>query len=250
VTAAGAGLAVLGVLALALVALSVTGARRSQRAVPDLDAYLARWRQLHGGYDPRGSRLLHGWLRLSYAAARPLAVAGVAPDVLTLWGLWCALAVLVAALGGGRWLLAAALLLGVSGLADSLDGCVAVLTDRATRWGYVLDSLVDRVADVVYLLALVAAGGAAWAAVAAGTALFLLEYLRARAGNAGVEEIAVVTVGERGARVALCAGGLLSAGLFAERAALVAGSTLGVLALLGAVALVQLAVAVRRRLRS
>lgn len=231
-----------------LLAASLASARRPTAAVPDFDGYLTRWSPLHGGYDPRRNAPLLGWLRLSHAVARPLARRGVLPDVLTLWGLWLALAVLVLAEAGGRWPLLAGWVLVASGLADTLDGCVAVLTDRATRWGYVLDSLVDRTTDVAYLVALDLVGAPTPLTVAAGVAMFTLEYLRARAGNAGMGEIGVVTVGERATRVILCSAGIFFAGVYVSRAALVATLASWALVAVGAVALVQLGVAVRRSL--
>lgn len=232
----------------ALVAVTLASARRPAVAPPGFEEYLRRWAPLHGGYDPRANRWLLGWLRLSFVVGRPLARRGVLPDLLTLWGVWFAFAVFVPARAGGRWPLLAAWLLVASGLADTLDGCVAVLTDRATRWGYVLDSVVDRVVDVVYLFAVVGIGGRASIALAAGIAFFLLEYLRARAGNAGMDEVGVVTVGERAMRVIFCAVGLLFAGVYPARAALVADLALAALATFSAVGFVQLTLAVRRAL--
>jgi CDP-diacylglycerol--glycerol-3-phosphate 3-phosphatidyltransferase len=234
--------------AAALATVTLATARRPAAPVPDVGGYLARWSPLHGDYDPRRNAFLLGWLRLSYALARPLARRGVLPDVLTLWGLWLAFAVYVPARAGGRWALAAGLVLVASGLADTLDGCVAVLTERTTRWGYVLDSVVDRACDVVYLFAVVAVGGRADLALAAGLAFWFLEYLRARAGNAGMARVEVVTVGERATRVICCALGLVVAGLLPARAALAADLALGVLALLSAAGVAQLLVAVRRTL--
>lgn len=243
----------IGLLALlaagaALVALTLGTARRFLGVIPDFDGYLTRWSPLHGGYDARANIWLLGWLRLSYTVARPLARRGVLPDALTLWGVWLAFAVFVPAQAGGRWPLLAGWVLVSSGLADTLDGCVAVLTDRATRWGYVLDSVVDRVVDVVYLLAVVGAGGRADLAVVAGTAFFLLEYLRARAGNAGMGEVEMITVGERAMRVIFCAVGLFFGGLAPARADLIATLALGALAAFSIAGFVQLAAAVRRRL--
>ena len=65
-------------------------------------------------------------------------------------------------------MLLAVVLVVVSGLLDGLDGAVAVLTDRATRWGHVLDSLVDRCSDGLYLVALWLVGAPAGVCVAAG----------------------------------------------------------------------------------
>lgn len=235
-------------VAAALMAVSLRTARRPAGPVPSFDEYLDRWAPLHGGYEARGNPWLAGWLRLSYAVARPLARRGVLPDVVTVWGIWLALAVFVPAQAGGRWPLLAGWVLVASGLADTLDGAVAVLTDRATRWGYVLDSLVDRVVDLVYLAAVVGVGGRADLAVAAGVAFFLLEYLRARAGNAGMGEIGVVTVGERAMRVIFCALGIFAGGLFPTRAPLLASLTLAVLAAFSLAGFFQLVAAVRQRL--
>ncbi len=234
--------------AAALVAATLATARRPATPIPGFDVYLERWSPLHGGYDARRNAPLLGWLRLSHAVSVPLARRGVLPDLLTVWGVWLALAVGVLADAGGRWLLLAGWVLVVSGLADTLDGCVAVLTERTTRWGFVLDSLVDRVADVVYLVALVAVGAPPAVAVAAGVALFLLEYLRARAGNAGMDEIGVVTVGERATRVILCAVGLFFGGVAVGWAGAIAAVTAWSLVVVGAVALAQLTVSVRRSL--
>jgi phosphatidylglycerophosphate synthase len=232
-----------------LLVVTVVTARRPRDAVPTFEGYLDRWSVLHGGYDARGSVVLRSWLRLAFAIGRPLARRGVQPDVLSVWSVWLATAVLVSALAGDRWLLLGAALLVLSGLGDALDGCVAALTDRATPWGYVVDSMVDRVNDGIYLVAVWLTGGLAGLAVGAGAAFGLLEYLRARAGNAGMGEVGVATVGERGARVTLCAVALLAGGIVPEHAALVASACLGVLLVLSVVGLAQLGVHVRRRLQ-
>lgn len=233
---------------LGLLAATAATARRPSAPIPDLDGYRRRWAALHGGYDPRANAWLHGWLRLTYRLARPLARAGVSPDILTLWGAWFAFAVFVPAQAGQRWPLLAGLLVVVSGWSDTLDGCVAALTDRASRWGYVLDSVVDRVVDAVHLLAVWSVGGPAWLALVAGACGFLQEYTRARAGNAGMGEVGVVTVGERATRVIVTALALLLGGVLVGRAAAMATLGLAVLAALSVISLGQVLVYVRRRL--
>ena len=248
-TAAGAGLLTLGVCGLALVVLAVVTARPPAAVVPGRDGYFARWSVLHGGYDPRtGNPWLRGWLTGVHAVARPLARRGVQPDVVTLATLWLALAVLALAAAGGRWALAAGAALVVSGLLDSLDGCVAVLSGRTTRWGYVLDSVVDRASDAVYLLAAVAVGCPPELAVALGFAFFTMEYLRARAGNAGGDPVVRITMAERPTRVIVLAGTLLLSGALLELADVL--TVVGPAALLAmtVLATVQLGVTVRRQL--
>jgi len=96
---------------------------------------------------------------------------------------------------------------------DGIDGCVAALNNRATRFGFVLDSVVDRLSDGLFLSALAVGGGEPAWAVAAGGTLMMLEYTRARAGGAGFREVGVVTVGERPTRTVAAIAGLLGAQL-------------------------------------
>jgi phosphatidylglycerophosphate synthase len=173
---------------------------------------------------------------MAYRLGRPLARAGVTPDAVTMMGIAVTALALPPAAVGGRWPLLAVLVVTVSGLLDNLDGCVAVLTGRTTRWGYVVDSLADRVCDGLYLVTLWLAGAPAGLCVGAGAAVVLLEYGRARATGAGFDEIGLITVGERPTRIVLTCFGLLFAGLlprFAEwSAGAGAAATLGV-ALIG-----------------
>jgi CDP-diacylglycerol--glycerol-3-phosphate 3-phosphatidyltransferase len=219
------------------------------RDVPSRDAYLDRWAVLHGGYDPRSSRFVGPWLATVYALARPLARLGVRPDVVTVLGLVLSGSVVWLSTAGGRWVLLAAFVVGASGVLDSLDGAVAVLTDRVTRWGAVLDSVVDRISDVLYLVALWVVGAPAWVCVAAGVAVLTQEYARARATSVGMDDIGVVTVGERPTRVIVVAMFLLAAGTYVTAAA--TWATLGAAALLtlSSIGLAQLLVVVHRALR-
>jgi CDP-diacylglycerol--glycerol-3-phosphate 3-phosphatidyltransferase len=217
------------------------------RAVRGRETYFDRWAELHGGYDPRSNALVRAWLTGAYVLARPLAAGGVPPDLVTALGvLVSGGAVGAAAAGTGWWLLAAALVVVLSGLLDNLDGAVALLSGRTTRWGHVLDSVADRVSDLLYVAALWVAGAPGPVCAVGGALMSLQEYARARAAAGGMAEVGVVTVWERPTRV------IVTAAFLASAAAL--GSpwpTLGAWAWvgLGVVGLVQLLVAVRRRLR-
>jgi hypothetical protein len=85
--------------------------------------------------------------------------------------------------------------------------------------------------------------------VAAGAAMGLAEYVRARAGVAGMAEIGVVTVFERPTRVIVTATFLLGAAVYSTHA--VGWVSAGAWAWLGlaVIGLVQLVLVVRRRLR-
>jgi CDP-diacylglycerol--glycerol-3-phosphate 3-phosphatidyltransferase len=76
--------------------------------------------------------------------------------------------------------------------------------------------------------------------------MFLQEYARARAGAGGLAEAAVITVWERPTRVIVTAAFLLAAGVLLDGLWVRLGAAAWVG--LGAVGLVQLLVAVRRRL--
>lgn len=210
------------------------------------DGYFDGWAALHGGYDPRSNVLVRGWLSLAYAVARPLARTRVPPDLVTAGGLVVAAgAAALAAAGAGWWLLAAAVAVVSSGLLDSLDGAVALLAGRTTRWGQVIDGVADRASDLLCLLALWAAGAPGAVCCAGGALMFLQEYARARATAAGMTEVGVVTVWERPTRVVVTAAFLASAAALDDPWTEI-GSWAWVV--LGAVGLVQLLVVVRRRL--
>ncbi len=243
------GLVALVVGAVVLVVLALATAQRPAHDIPDREGYFDEWQQLHGGYDPRAATVwVRFWLTLVYRIARPLARRGVHPDVVTLSSLWFAFAVFVPASAGGYWPILAGWVLVASGLFDTLDGCVAVLEKRTTRWGYVLDSLVDRLNDVIYLAAVVSVGAPLELAIAVGFGFFLMEYVRARAGNAGGDDVGAVTVGERPMRVIFLSASIHFGGVFVAHSELVATIGMSVMAAFTAVGLLQLLVAVRRQL--
>jgi CDP-diacylglycerol--glycerol-3-phosphate 3-phosphatidyltransferase len=213
-----------------------------------VEGYLARWQDLHGT-DPRASRLVHAWLRGSYVAARPLARWGVTPNALTAVGVLLAVGVVPLAAAGGHWPLLAVPVVVGSGLVDSLDGAVAVLSGRASRWGALADALADRVSDCAYLVALWLLGAPGWLVVAAGALTFLHEYARARAGGLGLADAATITVAERPTRVVGATMFLLAAGAYPSASVTwtSVGAAFGVV--VGVVGLLQLLPTLRRRLR-
>jgi archaetidylinositol phosphate synthase len=212
------------------------------------DEYLAAWSRWHGGTDPGDSRLVHGWLTLAYTLAVP--VARLSPLVATALGLLVAGASILPAAAGGAWLIVAGLLVGLSGLLDSLDGALAIAGGRASRRGFVLDSAVDRLTEIGYALAFWAAGAPGWLAAAFAALCWLPDYLRARAGQAGVSETGAISVWERPTRVAMAALGLIGAGVVASLGYAVGVVTVAtaVGCLLGVVGTAQLGVQLRRAL--
>ncbi len=174
----------------------------------DGDEHLRDWAALHLTEPPAG--LVAGWLKGTAAVARPLARAGISPNMVTVAALVVALAAVpLAAVDGWVGPAAACLAVTISGLLDSLDGAVAVQAGRTTKVGFLLDSALDRIADAAMPAALaVAAGGWAWLAVGATAACWWLEYVRARGTVAGVTGKPLITPGERPTRIILTAVGL------------------------------------------
>jgi phosphatidylglycerophosphate synthase len=211
------------------------------------DEYLAAWSRWHGG-TPTDRPLVRGWLTVAWMLARPLA--GVPPVAATALGSLAALSAVGPAAAGGPWLIAAGILVGLSGLLDSLDGALAIGTGRASRRGFVLDSVVDRLTEAAYAGALWVAGAPGWLAAAFGALCWLPDYLRARAGQAGVAETGALSVWERPTRIAMTGMTLGGAGVVAGAGGadlvVTAGAAVG--AMLGAVAVVQLGLSLRRML--
>ena len=211
------------------------------------DEYLAAWSRWHGG-TPTDRPLVRGWLTAAWTLARPLA--GLPPLAATGLGLLVAAAAVAPAAAGGPGLIAAGVLVGLSGLLDSLDGALAIGTGRASRRGFVLDSVVDRLTEAAYAAALWAAGAPGWLAVLFGALCWLPDYLRARAGQAGVTETGALSVWERPTRVLLTGLTLTGAGVLwaigADHVVVVGGTAAG--AVLGAVGVVQLGLSLRRML--
>jgi CDP-diacylglycerol--glycerol-3-phosphate 3-phosphatidyltransferase len=174
--------------------------------------FLAGWSRIHDGIEVQPSSLVGHWLRLMARLAAPLVRRRVSPSTLT--AVAVAFAAATVMLVTDRWLLlAAAATVALSGVFDGLDGAVALLSGLDSRWGYLVDSVADRVADALLLLAMWRAGGDAAAALSAAAALALLEYSRARASAAGLR-VTVVTVGERPTRLAVTAMTFVSATVF------------------------------------
>jgi len=164
------------------------------------------WSQLHGGIRP--SPVVRGWLRMvRLLASGP--VTRIPPDVLSVAGVLALAAAWGAVVVG--WPMSVLPLVLLAGVLDGLDGAVALRTGRARPLGALVDSVADRVGDVLLGAVLVALGGPLPGVLAAVALVLLLEYVRARAQAVGMPGVGAVTVAERPTRlivVALAAGGV------------------------------------------
>lgn len=167
--------------------------------------------------------MLSNWLReraqgMLNTLARGLGALGLTPNVLTLigLGLMCVIGVVIAS---GHFVLAGVLII-VAGIFDALDGSLARLTNRVTRFGAFLDSTTDRFAEGALFL------GMLYAFVQRGTIFvvyliflallgsLMVSYARARAEGIGVPcKEGMLT---RFERIALIVMGLLATALWGD----------------------------------
>lgn len=150
--------------------------------------------------------------RFSDPAARVLASAGLSPNKVTLAGGALSLVAGHAASRGN--LATAGILVLSSGALDMVDGALAKVTGRKTRFGAVLDSTVDRIGEAALLFGLLVLytglGSTPMVLLVYATLVgsVLVSYIRARAEGIGVDcSVGVLT---RSERVVIMALGLLT----------------------------------------
>jgi CDP-L-myo-inositol myo-inositolphosphotransferase len=144
----------------------------------------ALWRRY--GPKPTDGLVAHYLNRpLSRPATLWLLRSRLTPDALTVLSFLLVLAGAAVTGFGGRWWLAicGGILIALGNALDGVDGEVARVSLRTSRRGALLDTILDRYADLAVLagLALAAGGGAgAWTwAFAAGAASMLIPYINA-----------------------------------------------------------------------
>lgn len=164
--------------------------------------FKSRWSKLHGGADVEG--VVGGWLSFSFQAARVCTALRITPNVLTFLGLTTAIA-----MGLSSYAAIALLLLVISLFFDGIDGSVAIVQERASQFGALLDSLADRIAEAFWLYMGWRLGIPAWLAITMWMVASIQEYARARMASLGHYEVGVVTITERPVRAIFMAFGLI-----------------------------------------
>jgi len=157
------------------------------------DEFFSIWSRLHG--DANISGIVKGWLSISYLIVKPLSKARVTPNILTILGLF--FGVLLYANAEIFW---APALLVLSLICDGIDGSLAIVTSKSTKWGAILDSTVDRLTEIFWVLALYKIGADLKLLIVVLLAASVQEYIRARAAGLGVSEVGIVTFAERPVR--------------------------------------------------
>ncbi len=160
------------------------------------DKFFSIWSSLHGDVPVTG--IVKGWLSISYAVVRPLHRLRVTPNVLTTLGLIAAIATWPTAT---TWLAPALLVLSL--LCDGLDGSLAMISEKTSKRGAMIDSVVDRLSEVFWVLAFYRIGADVRILFFAAIFAFTQEYLRARAAGLGYSDITAVTIAERPVRASL-----------------------------------------------
>jgi len=158
--------------------------------------FFQSWSKLHG--DTQISGIVKGWLTISYYLVKPLARLRVTPNMLSVAGLFFGVALYLNA--QSAWAIG---LLVTSLLCDGIDGSLAIISNKASKWGAALDSILDRTTEVFWVLAFISIGGDEYLVICAAVLAFAQEYLRARAGGLGLTEVGVVTIAERPVRASI-----------------------------------------------
>ena len=154
------------------------------------------WSKLHG--NAKISGIVKGWLTISYVLVKPLVKLKVTPNLLTIFGLFFGVLLYLNAIS--NW---AVILLTLSLICDGIDGSLAIITGKTSKWGAVLDSVVDRVTEFFWALAFIAIGANQYVVIAALLLASIQEYLRARIAGLGLTEVGVVTIAERPVRASI-----------------------------------------------
>ena len=160
------------------------------------EEFFATWSKLHG--DAKIEGIVKAWLQISFAVVKPLAKIKVTPNLLTFAGLVSAIALWQFA---DSWI--AAIFLVLSLFFDGIDGSLAIVSKVTSKFGAFTDSFVDRLSEIFWALALYKLGAPAALVFFALPATYIQEYLRARAGGLGYEEVGIVTICERPVRASL-----------------------------------------------
>lgn len=178
------------------------------------DEYATRWAKSHSGFDPRqAAPSVYRWLFAAYRVGGVLVRLRVRPTAVAVLGVLLSAGVPLVAVRPPWGALAAAGLVLLAAMTDSVRGAITVITGRATRLGYVYGALADRIDEALWLTAFWLVGAPGVLVTAGGGLSWLHEYVRARATSAGMRGTGAATVGERPTRASVTVVGLLVADL-------------------------------------
>ena len=183
--------------------------------------------------------------RFTTPAAKIISKTGVTPNMLTVMGFLVSIA--AAVLIAKEYFLAGGLVVLFAGAFDLLDGPVARVTGKTTKFGGFLDSTLDRLSEAAVLAGILAYYAffekGTWEPLLAYGCFVgsvMVSYLRARAEGLGVKcEVGIFT---RAERVVFVSAGLM----FGQRFDLAIPIMLGIITALAFVTVIQRLIHVRR----
>ena len=158
-----------------------------------INEFFALWSRMHG--DAKITGIVRTWLVISYKIAKLLSRLKFTPNKLTFLGL--VFGVLLFIYAQSPW---APILLIFSLICDGVDGSLAIFTSTTTRWGAILDSIIDRITEFFWVLAIYKIGADERLLLVVIVIASIQEYTRARAGGLGMQQVGVVTFAERPVR--------------------------------------------------
>jgi phosphatidylglycerophosphate synthase len=170
-------------------------------------AYISRWRSTHSAPE---LKVITIFLSLVYFLAMIFIKLKFKPNHITFLG--GAIGISAAALSAHELWLLAGLVAIFSSFLDGVDGAVAELTDSKTKFGAVLDVVIDRIVEVSWFMAFVFVGGNLTAATSATLLILIMEYLRTKANSLGIVGAGGITIAERPTRVIMFA--MLNLGVY------------------------------------
>lgn len=151
------------------------------------------WSQLHG--DAKVTGIVKAWLIISFVIVKPLAKLKITPNMLTFLGLLFGIALYLNV--QSPWV---AVLLVLSLTCDGIDGSLAIFTSKFSRFGAMLDSIIDRITEFFWIASLYKIGADIKILLFIIVIAAVQEYIRARASGLGMSQVGVITLAERPVR--------------------------------------------------
>lgn len=151
------------------------------------------WSQLHG--DAKVTGIVKAWLIISFVIVKPLAKLKITPNMLTFLGLLFGIALYLNV--QSPWV---AVLLVLSLTCDGIDGSLAIFTSKFSRFGAMLDSIIDRITEFFWIASLYKIGADIKILLFIIVIAAVQEYIRARASGLGMSQVGIITLAERPVR--------------------------------------------------
>lgn len=137
------------------------------------------------------------------------------PGALVGVGLLAGLLVPLCALIGGPVILVILPLIGIGALAEASYVLLAARSTRLSRRVLVFEPLAARLSEAAWLVALWVLGAPGWAVTVTGALCWLYVITRSRARQVGLNDLGMITLGERAVREVVVALGFGAAGVIA-----------------------------------